>query len=117
MLTAIYYIIQRSRDLPSGLVTEKLLLFVLFFINVVLILTIVFVFGRNLFKLIIERQHGILGSRFKTKLLVTFVGLALLPVRAAVRRRQRSAAGLGQQLVRRRSRGGARPGQRSLPSR
>ena len=80
VFTAIYYVIQRNRDLPSGLVTEKLLLFLLFFINVVLILTIVFVFGRNLFKLVIERQHGILGSRFKTKLLVTFVGLALLPV-------------------------------------
>lgn len=80
LFTAIYYLIQRTRDLPSGLVTERLLLFVLFFINVVLILAIVFVFGRNLFKLIIERQHGILGSRFKTKLLVTFVGLALLPL-------------------------------------
>jgi two-component system nitrogen regulation sensor histidine kinase NtrY len=80
VFTAIYYLIQRSRDLPTGLITERLLLFVLFFINVVLILTIVFVFGRNLFKLIIERQHGLLGSRFKTKLLVTFVGLALLPL-------------------------------------
>ncbi|MDX1643790.1 MAG: ATP-binding protein [Thermoanaerobaculia bacterium] len=80
VLTAIYYLIQRNRDLPSGLVTEKLLLFVLLYVNVVLILTIIFVFGRNVFKLVIERQHGILGSRFKTKLLVTFVGLALVPV-------------------------------------
>ena len=80
VFTAIYYFIQRNRDLPSGLVTENLLLFLLFFINVVLILTIVFVFGRNLFKLVIERQHGILGSRFKTRLMVTFVGLVLLPV-------------------------------------
>ena len=55
VFTAIYWLIQRNRDLPSGLVTENLLLFLLFFINVVLILTIVFVFGRNLFKLVIER--------------------------------------------------------------
>ncbi len=80
VFTSIYYLIQRNRDLPSGMVTENLLLFLLFFINVVLILTILFVFGRNIFKLVIERQHGILGSRFKTKLMVTFVGLALLPV-------------------------------------
>ena len=80
LLAAVYYLIQRSRDVPTGLLTEKLLLLVLLYINIVLILTIVFVFGRNLFKLVIERQHGILGSRFKTKLLATFVGLMLLPV-------------------------------------
>ncbi len=79
LLTLVYAFIQRSRDLPSDLVTNKVLLFVLWYANVVLILTIVFVLLRNLLKLLVERHHRILGSKFKTKLLATYIGLSLLP--------------------------------------
>ncbi len=79
-LTAMYYLTQRSRDLPSELVTNRVLLFVLWYINLTLILAILFVLLRNLFKLIIERHNRILGSKFKTKLVATYVGLSLIPV-------------------------------------
>ena len=79
-LTAMYYLTQRSRDLPSELVTNRVLLFVLWYINLTLILAILFVLLRNLFKLVIERHNRILGSKFKTKLVATYVGLSLIPV-------------------------------------
>ena len=79
-LTAMYYLTQRSRDLPSELVTNRVLLFVLWYINLTLILAILFVLLRSLFKLIIERHNRILGSKFKTKLVATYVVLSLIPV-------------------------------------
>ena len=79
-LAGMYYLIQRSRDLPSELVTNQVLLFVLWYINLTLILAVLFVLLRNLFKLVVERHHRILGSKFKTKLVATYVGLSLIPV-------------------------------------
>ena len=80
LLSAIFYFIQRSRDLPRDDVTNRVLLFVLWYINLVLIATILFVLARNLFKLMVERHHGILGSKLKTKLVATYIGLSLVPV-------------------------------------
>jgi two-component system nitrogen regulation sensor histidine kinase NtrY len=80
LFTAGFYLVQRNRDLPSFLVTNRVLLFVLWYINVVLILAVLFVLLRNLFKLLIERRHRILGSKFKFKLVATFIGLSLIPV-------------------------------------
>ncbi|HTQ78757.1 MAG TPA: HAMP domain-containing protein, partial [Thermoanaerobaculia bacterium] len=80
LFTAGFYLVQRNRDLPGFLVTNRVLLFVLWYINVVLILTVLFVLLRNLFKLLVERRHRILGSKFKFKLVATFIGLSLIPV-------------------------------------
>ena len=80
VLTGLFYFLQRGRDLPAALVTNQVLLFVLWYVNVILILTTVFVLLRNLFKLLIERRHRILGSNFKFKLVATYVGLSLIPV-------------------------------------
>ena len=76
----VYYLILRSQEAPSGLVANSLLLFVLRYINVVLILAVLFVLLRDLLKLWVERQHGALGSKFKTKLVATYIALSLLPV-------------------------------------
>ncbi len=57
-----------------------MLLFVLWYANVVLILVVLFVLLRNLIKLLVERRHRILGSTFKFKLVATYVGLSLIPV-------------------------------------
>jgi two-component system, NtrC family, nitrogen regulation sensor histidine kinase NtrY len=80
VLTGLFYFLQRGRDLPTALVTNRVLLFVLWYVNVVLILTILFVLLRNVFKLLVERRHRILGSTFKFKLVATYVGLSLIPV-------------------------------------
>ena len=78
--TISYYVILRSRDLDPTLVNNKVLLFTLRNVNVVLVLTICFVLIRNLFKLWLERQRRDLGSKFKTKLVATYIGLTLIPV-------------------------------------
>jgi two-component system nitrogen regulation sensor histidine kinase NtrY len=80
VFTGAFYLVQRSRELPAFLVTNRVLLFVLWYVNVVLILTILFVLLRNLFKLVVERRHRILGSTFRFKLVATYVGLSLIPV-------------------------------------
>ena len=79
-LTAVFYVVLEARDLPSTLVANRLLLFVLAYINVVLILTVLFILARSLFKLLVERRHSILGTKFKSKLVATYVGLSLVPV-------------------------------------
>ncbi len=78
--TVAYYLVLRSRDLDPALVNNKILLFTLRNVNTVLVLTILFVLLRNLFKLWVERRSRRLGSRFKTKLVATFIGLTLIPV-------------------------------------
>jgi len=80
VLSLLYYLTQRGQDLPSELVTNRMLLFVLWYINLTLILVVLFVLGRNLFKLVMERHNRILGSKFKTKLVATYIGLSLIPV-------------------------------------
>src|SRR5947199_2423171 len=80
LFTALFYMAQRGRDLPSALVTNKVLLFVLWYVNVVLILVVLFVLLRNLIKLLVERRHRVLGSTFKFKLVATYVGMSLIPV-------------------------------------
>ena len=80
VLTVLYYLIQRGRDLPETLVTNRVLLFVLRNVNALLILVILFVLARNLLKLWLERRSRALGARFKTKLVATYIGLSLVPV-------------------------------------
>jgi len=76
----VYYAIQRAKELSPEALSSQVLLFVLWNINVLLILGILFVLLRGIVKLVLERQRGIIGSRFRTKLVVTYVATSLLPV-------------------------------------
>ena len=76
----VYYVIQRAKELSPEALSSKILLFVLWNINVLLILGILFVLLRGIVKLVLERQRGIIGSRFRTKLVVTYVASSLVPV-------------------------------------
>jgi len=60
-------------------VANSLLFFILVNINVILLLLLIFLVFRNLVKLIAERKRGIVGSKIRTKLVVLFISLALLP--------------------------------------
>ncbi len=80
LFTLIYYLLLRSRDLDPALINDQILLFALRNINALLVLAILFVLIRNLFKLWVERHNRILGSKFKTKLVATYIGLTLIPV-------------------------------------
>lgn len=76
----VYYFIQRAKELSPEALSSRLLLFVLWNINLLLILGILFVLLRVVVKLVIERQRGILGSRFRTKLVTTYVATSLVPI-------------------------------------
>src|SRR5687767_2202336 len=76
----IYYFVQKAKELTPEALSSQVLLFVLWNINVLLILGILFVLLRGIVKLVLERQRGIIGSRFRTKLVVTYVATSLLPV-------------------------------------
>lgn len=78
--STVYYLVQRAKELSPEALSSRLLLFVLWNVNLLLILGILFVLFRGVIKLIIERQRGILGSRFRTKLVVTYVATSLVPI-------------------------------------
>ncbi len=82
LLVAFYYLIQRSRGLPDELVSDQVLLFALRNLTILLIAGVLFVCGRYIFKAWLEDRAGHLGSRFRTRLVLTNIGLALLPVAA-----------------------------------
>ncbi|MFQ5350884.1 MAG: PAS domain-containing sensor histidine kinase, partial [Thermoanaerobaculia bacterium] len=79
LLSAIYYVIQRRAELPAEVAANRVLLLAIWYVNLVLILTIIYVLFRNLIKLIIDRRNRQLGSKFGTRLVATYIGLALLP--------------------------------------
>jgi len=76
----IYYVIQRAKDLTPEALSSQVLLFVLYDINLLLIIGIVFVLLRGIVKMILERQRGIIGSRFRTTLVLNYVAASLITV-------------------------------------
>ncbi len=76
----IYYAVQRAKELSPEALSSQVLLFVLWNINFLLILGILFVLLRGIVKLVLERQRNMLGSRFRTRLVVAWLGTSLVPV-------------------------------------
>jgi len=60
-------------------VTDSLLAFGLLNINTFLLLLLTFLIFRNLTKLFLERRRKVFGSRLRTRLVLTFITLTLLP--------------------------------------
>lgn len=58
---------------------QNILVFGLININAILLLLLIFLVVRNIVKLLFERRKGILGSKLRTKLVLSFVGLSLIP--------------------------------------
>ncbi len=54
-------------------------IFVLSIVNLLLILVLLFILFRDLVKLVLERRRKVLGSRFRTKLVLAFLGLSVIP--------------------------------------
>jgi two-component system, NtrC family, nitrogen regulation sensor histidine kinase NtrY len=76
----VYYVVQRAKELSPEALSNRLLLFVLWNINVLLILGILFVLLRGIVKLVLDQRRGLIGSRFRTKLVITYVATSLLPI-------------------------------------
>ena len=59
--------------------SNTILVLALININILLIILFLFLIFRNLFKLILERRRDVPGARLRTKLVVTFIALSLIP--------------------------------------
>ena len=62
--------------LPMG---SNILIFALVNINIILIMVLVLLVMRNLTKLYFERKRQMLGAKFRTRLVVAFVALSIVP--------------------------------------
>jgi two-component system nitrogen regulation sensor histidine kinase NtrY len=63
-------------DLP---VANNILILALINVNVILLLLLLYLTMRNLVKLFFERKKGVVGAKLRTKLVVAFMTLSLLP--------------------------------------
>lgn len=60
-------------------VSGNVLVFILININVILLLLMVFLTMRNLVELVFDRKRRIIGTSLRTKLVISFVSLSLIP--------------------------------------
>ena len=70
------YIMQQHAPSP---LSNNIIVFALFNIIIILLCVLVLLIFRNLIKLYSERRSGIIGAKFKTKLVLAFLTLALVP--------------------------------------
>mgnify|MGYP001405642416 FL=1 len=57
----------------------NIIIFALININIVLILLLIFLVTRNVFKLILDRKRNILGAKIRSRLVLIFIGFSLVP--------------------------------------
>lgn len=74
-----YSLFATMRGLPPEELTNRLLTFLLWWFDLTLIAVVLFVLVRNLVKLAFERHLGLLGARFRTKLLLSYLVLIVAP--------------------------------------
>ncbi len=77
VLTTVQVLIYQLR-FPTP-IASNILIFSLVNVNMVLLLILVLLVFRSLFKVYLERRDNLLGSKFRVKLVVAFVSLSLLP--------------------------------------
>jgi two-component system nitrogen regulation sensor histidine kinase NtrY len=68
-----------ARFSNSSSLWGNIVFFLLINLNLILLVLLIFLVTRNLVKLVFERRHGIFGSRLRTRLVLAFVGLSLVP--------------------------------------
>jgi len=76
-LTAIGLLVQQLKN-PAPMI-NNLLVFALVNLNIILLVALMVVVIRNLAKLYFERKHNILGSKFQTRLIFSFIILSIIP--------------------------------------
>ncbi len=70
------HIIQFGADIP---VSNTILMFILININLLLLILLIFLVFRNLVKLFYDRKQNVMGARLRTRLVVAFISLTLVP--------------------------------------
>jgi len=80
VITLLSYLGIRVLDLGLNLpFSGSILVFALINLNVILLLLLLFLIVRNVVKLLFERRKDIMGAKLRTKLVLAFVTLTLLP--------------------------------------
>ena len=69
-------VIHFGADFP---ISNTILMFILININLLLLILLLFLVFRNLVKLLYDRRRRLMGARLRTRLVVAFVALSLLP--------------------------------------
>ena len=63
----------------SSSLTGNVTFFLLTNLNVILLVLLAFLVGRNLIRLTVDRRRGLFGSRLRTRLVFLFVGMSVAP--------------------------------------
>ena len=63
----------------ASLLGNSILVLTLFNINLILIVVLLLLLSRNIVKFIFERHQNVLGNKFRTKLILAFVGFSIIP--------------------------------------
>jgi two-component system nitrogen regulation sensor histidine kinase NtrY len=79
VLTALAIVLQIKYRGFEGPLSDNLLIFLLINVNFLLLAAVLFMTARSLWKLSVERKHGVLGAKFRTKLVFAFVCLSFIP--------------------------------------
>lgn len=69
-------VIHFGADIP---VSNTILMFVFININLILLILMIFLVFRNVVKLLYDRRRKVMGAKLRTRLVITFVSLTLLP--------------------------------------
>ncbi|MCK9418457.1 MAG: ATP-binding protein [Nitrospirae bacterium] len=79
LLTALAIVLQLQYRGFEGPLSDNILIFILINANFLLLAAVIFMMARSLWKLWMERRQGVLGARFRTKLVFAFVSLSFIP--------------------------------------
>ena len=80
IISSLIYLSMRVFHLGQALpFSSSIIAFALINLNVILLLLLLFLTVRNVVKLLFERKKSIMGARLRTKLVLAFVTLSLLP--------------------------------------
>jgi two-component system, NtrC family, nitrogen regulation sensor histidine kinase NtrY len=79
LLTALAIMLQLQYRGFEGPLSDNILILILINANFLLLAAVIFMTARSLWKLWMERRQGVLGARFRTKLVFAFVSLSFIP--------------------------------------
>jgi len=77
LVASLFYV--QLPNLNTDLFRSNLVFFVLINFGIIGVGVLAVIIGRNVVKLVFDRQEGILGSKLRTKLVVAFICLTLVP--------------------------------------
>ncbi len=78
ILVTIQVLLRRSRDFSPDFLAS-ILLYGLTVANLTLLLVLLFMLARNLVRVVIDQRRGVLGARFRFRLMVVFLLMAVAP--------------------------------------